>query len=201
MGCSRTRPGTRRRPPDGPARPAWQRAEADQDAEELAQPGRRRVGVRGRRAVAVPVTAGIQQDEDERRVTLEQLACGLEAARPRRRHHDQVDRPGRDERARFRLVGHLADDVNVHPERRAQCRPEGRIPVDDESTCPLQHRDSQSQVARPPSTGRRAGTGRPRKAYATEFCGDLVSVASSDETPWSSAQRAAAVRFCTPIFR
>jgi len=113
---------------------------------------------RGRRAVAV--AARIQQDDDDGRVTLEQLACGVEAARPGQRHHDQVDRLGRGERARLLLVGHLADDVNVRPERRAQPRPERRIPVDDQSTWPLRHRNPQSQLARAPSTARRAGPGR-----------------------------------------
>jgi hypothetical protein len=101
--------------------------------------------VRGRlglRAVAVPVAvaAPFQHDDDEGRVTLEQLACGVEAARPRHRQHDHVDRLDRGERARFLLVGYLSDDAHVVPERRAQPRPEGRIPVDDQSTCPFRHR-------------------------------------------------------------
>jgi hypothetical protein len=157
-----------------------------------ARRGRRVVGV----GVAVAVAVRIQQDEDEGRIALEQFPRGLEAARPRHRHHDQVDRLGRGERGRLLLVGHLADNVHVHPERSAQSRPEGRVPVDDESTCSF-HRASPSQLRRAPSTGRRVGP----ESYAAVFCGEVVCVSSSDETPWSSAQRAAAVRFCTPIFR
>jgi hypothetical protein len=111
----------------------------------------------GRRASGVAVAVRVQQDEDEGRITLEQLACGVEAARPRQRHHDHVDRLGRGERGRFLLVGHLADNVHVHPQRRAQSGPEGRISVDDESTCSFRHRGSPSQLGRAPSTGRRVG--------------------------------------------
>jgi hypothetical protein len=96
------------------------------------------VGARlGRRAVAVATR--LQQDDAEGRLTLEQLTCGVEGTPPRQRHHDQVDRLGRGERARLLSVGHLADHAHMLHERRAQPRPEARIPVDDESTCPRRH--------------------------------------------------------------
>jgi hypothetical protein len=65
---------------------------------------------RGRLAL---VDAPAQQNDDERRIKLEELACGVEAARPRQRHHDELDTLERGERARFLLVVHLADDLHV----------------------------------------------------------------------------------------